>query len=121
MLDVFLNIIIIVIISFIIPYVTDKAYSIYKPQNKISYEYDQSKLITMIIISIIYMVIGFIGLYFSNHISFNSLKFGGIFLLIANIFKYWNVLKIENQMMLIGMLASVIMYFYNQIKTSLYP
>lgn len=139
MFDDFINVIVLIAIAFLLPFFTTKAYSIYNPITKIdcgSYnsanydtcskkrqdiiqKYDQGKLIIMIMFSTLYIVTGMVGSKFNANIALRGVSLGGLFLLISNIFRHWNVLDQEKQLFLLGLSLTVFMYFGNQIKTSL--
>lgn len=139
MIDDFISVIVLIAIAFILPFFTTKAYAIYKPTPKIEcgrydsanynicnkkrresiQKYDQEKLMTMIIGSTVYIIMGVVGSAYNTNISLRGVSLGGLFLLISNIFRHWNVLDQEKQLFLLGLSLSALMYFGNQIKTSL--
>lgn len=139
MFDDFISFIVLIAIAFILPLFTSKAYSIYKPapiidcgnyndanyntciveKRKIIQQYDQKRLMIMIFASTVYIIIGVIGSNFNANIALRGVSLGGLFLLITNILKYWNVLDQQKQLFILGLSLSALMYFGNQIKASL--
>lgn len=118
MFDDFINNIVLIGIAFILPFFTTKSYELMydKPVLKAD---NQHKLMFMIAISVAYIIVGALGSKYGGNVSMRGVSLGGLFLLISNIFRYWNDIDHQKQIFLLGVALSGLMYMGNEMKTTL--